>query len=70
MGLMDSDIESYILITCVQLGACWATNYPPVKVLPRIQPKDYTIKINGNIIYKGQYIKKYVRNDTFSFTER
>ena len=29
---------------------------------------DITVKVNGEILYKGMYIKKYVRDGLYSFT--
>ena len=69
MGLFDSQIESSILAYCIMNGAQWATPYKTIKVLPRQIAKPFTIKVNGEIIYKGDYYKKYIRNDTYNFTE-
>lgn len=68
MGLFDSQIESTILKYCINMGATWATDYKAIKVLPRYNEKPFTIKVNGEIIYQNKYIKKYTRNDTYSFT--
>lgn len=68
MGLFDSQIESEILWTCIQLGAEWNHDYKVNKILPRIQLTPFTIKIDGNKLYEGQYIKKYVREGLYSFT--
>lgn len=68
MGYYDSDIEMKILLECVKRGAAWDTPYPAKRVLPRIQNKPFTIKVNGTIIYQGEYIKKNVRNDIYNFT--
>lgn len=70
MGLFDSEIEADILMKCVyQYGAKWNTEYKVNKILNRIVKHPYTLKINGEIIYQGEYVKKYVRQDTYSFTE-
>lgn len=68
MGLYDSQIEAHILMACIRKGAEWATDYKVRKILNRQQRKPFTIKVNGKILYYGEYIKKYVRNDTYSFT--
>lgn len=69
MGVFDSDIESAILIHCVnEKGAEWGKDYKVKKVLPRPQEKPFTIKVNGEIIYQDKYIKKYTRNDVYNFT--
>lgn len=68
MGLYDGQIESSILIYCINHGAKWDTDYPVNKILPRRQIKPFTIKIDGQTIYSGEYVKKYTRNDTYSFT--
>ena len=68
MGLFDSEIEAKILYLCIQNGAEWEKEYKVNKILTREKKKPFTIKINGKEIYSGEYIKKYVRNDTYSFT--
>lgn len=68
MGLYDSEIEATILVECVKRGCEWGKDYKVNKVLNRIVTKPFTIKINGEKIYEGEYVKKYVRNDTYNFT--
>ena len=70
IGIYDVDIETDILLECIELGAQWGHDYKVIKVLPRIASHPYTIKINGQVVYQGKYIKKYVKNDTYNFTER
>lgn len=67
MGLFDSEIEASILYKCVQRGAEWGTSYKVNKVLARNALHPFVIKIDGTEIYKGEYLKKYVRSDTYSF---
>lgn len=68
MGLFDSEIEAHVLWNCVQLGAKWAHDYKVNKILPRIQETPFQIKVNGEEIYNGKYVKKYIRNGLYSFT--
>ena len=68
MGLYDSQIEAAILDRCFALGAEQEHDYKVIKVLPRPQEKPFTVKINGQIIYQGAYVKKYARNDMYNFT--
>ena len=68
MGLYDVDIEAQILHHCFSLGAKNETTYKVVKVLPRLVEKPFTVKVNNEIVYKGMYIKKYVRDGLYSFT--
>lgn len=68
MGLFDSEIEAKILFACISKGAYYGTNYKVNKILPRVTIKPFTIKINGEAVFSGNYIKKYVRNDTYNFT--
>lgn len=69
IGLFDSQIEAHILYKCIsEYGADLNTEYPVTRILPRIIPHPFTIKIDNNIIYQGEYSKKYVRNDTYNFT--
>jgi len=69
MGLFDSEIEKDILFECIRRGASWNTDYKAVKILNRIVKHPYTVKINGAVIHEGEYVKKYVRKDVYSFTE-
>lgn len=69
MGLYDSDIEANILFYAIINGAELDKDYPVTKMLTRLVKKPYTLKVNGKIIHQGEYLKKYVRNDTYSFTE-
>ncbi len=68
MGLYDAQIESNILLECIKRGAEWNHDYEVKKILKRQQIKPFTIKIDGVQVIKGRYIKKYVKNDTYSFT--
>lgn len=68
MGLYDGEIETEILATCIDKGAEWGMDYKVKKVLPRKVKKPFVVKINGKKVYEGNYIKKYVRNDSYSFT--
>lgn len=68
MGLFDSEIEANILYQCVQFGAEWNHEYKVNKILPRPTVTPFTVKVNGEKIYEGEYIKKYIRNNTYSFT--
>lgn len=68
MGLMDTRIENKILSVSCDMGAEWGMDYNVVKILPRNIEKPFTIKVNGKIIHTGNYIKKYVKQDVYSFT--
>lgn len=70
MGVFDVDIETEILLYCIAHGANYGEDNKAIKVLARVQEKPVTIKVNGKIIYKGLYVKKYVRNDNYNFTTR
>ena len=70
MGLYDTQIESTILVECIAMGAEWGTDYKVKKILPRQIEKPFSIKVNGKIIYEGNYVKKYVRDDNYSFTTK
>lgn len=68
MGLFDSEIEASILWFCVEnYSAEWSTAYDVTKILNRPVSKPFTIKVDGEEVYSGEYIKKYVRNDVYSF---
>ena len=68
VGLYDAQIESTILLYCIDNGAKWNTEYKPKKILPRTISHPFIVKVNGEEIYSGEYLKKYVRNDVYSFT--
>lgn len=68
MGLYDVQIERIILCESIKRGGEWNTDYKVTKILPRQVAKPFTIKLNGQILYSGKYIKKYTRNDTYNFT--
>ena len=68
MGLFDSEIEAEILWFCISnYNAKWATEYKVTKILNRPVMHPFTIKIDGEEIYSGDYLKKYVRNDVYNF---
>ena len=68
MGLFDSEIESEILLYCIRYyNANWETEYKVNKILPRPINHPFIIKVDGEEIYSGEYIKKYVRNDVYNF---
>lgn len=70
MGLYDSQIEAAILMECLNCGGEMEKNYRVNKILPRRNEKPFTVKVNGVVIYEGMYVKKYTRNDIYSFTEK
>lgn len=70
MGLMDVEIEAYILQECINRGAEWNHDYKVNRTIKREQEKPFTVKINGEVMYQGEYIKKYIRNDCYNFTTR
>ena len=67
MGLFDSEIEAKILWNCIQDGAEWAKPYKPNKILIRPVLHPFTIKMDGEEVFHGEYVKKYVRNDVYNF---
>lgn len=67
MGLFDSEIETAILLECIERGACFATPYKVNKILPRIIRHPFTIKVDGVDVYSGDYVKKFVRADVYNF---
>ena len=67
MGLFDSEIEAEILWECVNRGASWEEGYKPTKQLFRVINHPFTIKVDGEEIYSGEYVKKYIRNDVYNF---
>lgn len=70
MGLHDAQIEMEILRACANRGAKWDEPYKKVRFSERAVPATYAIKVNGEIIHEGEYVKKMERNGVFSFTEK
>ena len=68
MGIFDSQIETLILKYCIENGAELATEYPVNKILKRVVKTPFKVKINGEEVFTGEYIKKYIRNNLYSFT--
>lgn len=54
-ALSDTLIETEILFACVDNGAILGENYVAKRSIERKQPKVYTIKANGKIIYSGTH---------------
>lgn len=67
MGVFDSEIEAAILYECITMGAEWNKDYKPVKILVRPVKHPFSIKVDGTEVYSGNYAKKYIRNDVYSF---
>lgn len=67
MGIFDSEIESMILWECHLRGAEWDTPYKAVRILPRPVGRPFAVKVDGTEIYRGEYLKKFVRDDTYNF---
>ena len=69
MGVLDGDIEAAILFHCVKvLGAEFGKAYKLNNVCKRDPPTPFTIKVNNNVLFEGEYKKKYVRNNVYNFT--
>ena len=69
MGVFDSEIEAAILYACVdQFDAEWGKEYKVNKILNRATVIPFKVKVDGEVIYEGEYVKKYVRNNTYAFT--
>lgn len=68
-ALSDSLIEAQILFFCIIHDLKWNTKYETKRSIVRKIYKPFEIVVNGKSIYKGKYLKKYVRSDKYSFTE-
>lgn len=66
-ALADSEIEMEILATCLDLGAEIGKEYKVIPQLHRYPIEPLTIKIDGEVVYRGHYRKKYVRKGLYSF---
>lgn len=70
-ALNDSEIETQILLYCVrECGAEIGIEYPVTRIIPRFTKTPFEVKVDKETIYSGEYIKKYVRNGTYSFTTK
>ena len=67
-ALSDSLIEAQILLKCIAAGASPAMEYEVIRTFPRITQTPFKVKVDGQIIYDGEYIRKYIRNNVYSFT--
>lgn len=70
-ALSDSIIEHEVLKECILRGAEYGKAYEVKTSLPRIIKHPYKIKVNGEVIHDGEYVKKYFREKqgVFNFTE-
>lgn len=66
-ALADSEIETEIMLQCVNLGAEIGKEYKVTQILHRYEKKPLTIKVDGETIYQGMYRKKYTRDGLYSF---
>lgn len=62
-ALSDSMIEADILQAAIESGATLGEDYKAFRSLPRETPKPLTIKIDGRVIFKGEYLTKYERKN-------
>ena len=68
MGLYDTQIETQILMHCINAGAEWEHEYKLNKVLKRSTAKPFVVKVNGETICQSHYVKKYIQDDRYYFT--
>lgn len=68
MGLYDVEIETEILAYRIENGAEFETEYKVNKVIPRPKKTPFTIKVDNQVIYKGEYVKKRIYKNEFRFT--
>lgn len=66
-ALNDSEIECEILAYCLAQGAELNKEYAVQRSLKRPQRKPFTVKVDGEVIYQGEYVSKYSRNDNYTF---
>lgn len=69
IGLYDCQIEQQILEYCFEKGAIPCHDYKVIKILERPQHTPYKIKVNGKVIHEGKYLKQYMRQKIWYFTE-
>ena len=63
-ALADAEIESDILLTCVDLGADPLMEYKVKFMIPRYESKPLKIKVDGETIYDGSYCKRTTGKET------
>jgi hypothetical protein len=66
-ALADSEIETEILFTCLDMGAEVGKEYEVTRALWRNEEKPLVIKVDNKVIYSGKYRKKYIREGLYSF---
>lgn len=69
-ALNDSEIETSILVYCLNMGAELDKDYQTIKILARYPDTPFVVKVDKEVIYEGTYKKKYIRNGTYSFTTK
>lgn len=69
-ALNDSEIETDILVHCLNIGAELDKDYQTTKILARYPDTPFVVKVDKEILYEGTYKKKYIRNGTYSFTTK
>lgn len=67
-ALSDSEIETEILLYCLDRGCELGVEYPVTKYIKRLIPTPFQIVVDGETIYSGGYIKKYHRKGLYKFT--
>lgn len=62
-ALNDSQIEAEILRACVESGATLGEDIPALRSLPRKVMRPFSIKVDGETIYSGEYASAYIRKN-------
>ena len=68
-ALADARIEAQILRHCLTLGAELDKEYPVSKV-KRLIERPFMVKVDGEVVASGKYVKKWRRGDTTHYTTK
>lgn len=66
-ALADAKIEADIIKFCMMFDANPLKEYKVKSSIPRTTPKPIKIMIDDEVVYEGQYRKKFVRNGNYYF---
>lgn len=67
-ALSDSIIELSILSYCIDNGANYEQMYTTYRSIVRSVSTPFQILVNNELIYDGEYVKKYIRKNIYKFT--
>lgn len=68
-ALADAQIETNILMHCLNMGAYPDREYPVVHQ-KRVIERPFKVTVDGQVVAEGKYVKKWRRGDTVKYTTK